>query len=158
MLGIGLKKIISEGLVAGGLILNSLLLLLGTRLLTTFLPGWKYGRLALGLSLVGIVVQVGATPISQAALRFYFALSTKGGRSDFFNQIFFYLGMLILLVVLLATLVGFGLSVNGSNKDVLFVILVALWAILMSVNRLAIGLGMLCVEGRYVRLCRAHLS
>lgn len=141
MLGISLKKIISEGAwVAGGLILNSLLLLLGTRLLTTFLPAGEYGRLALGLSLVGIVVQVGATPISQAALRFYFALSTKGGRSDFFNQIFFYLGMLILLVVLLATLVGFGLSVNGSNKDVLFVILVALWAILMSVNRLAIAI------------------
>lgn len=63
---------ISEAMwVALGLGISMLALLAGTRLLTTLLPADEFGKLSLAVSLATLAVQVGATPISLAVLRFY---------------------------------------------------------------------------------------
>jgi len=150
VLGVGLKGLAGEGLWVGlGMAINIVALLVGTRLLTTYLPVEEYGRLALGLSLVGVAVQVGATPISQIIVRFFSDREKKGELTHLLRRVALYLIVLLCAIAGIALIAALLLGQFAGESSAGFILLLALFAMMMSVNRMAIAINDALRERRW---------
>jgi O-antigen/teichoic acid export membrane protein len=89
------------GAVLGGII--------GVRLLTQALSPEKYGELALGLTMVGLVTQLTMGPLGQGILRFFGSAQEGGEVRAYLNGIWNLLGRACFLVTCLAILILIGL-------------------------------------------------
>ena len=136
-----LKSLANEAFWVGfGLIASVLAMLAGTRFLTTLLSADEYGKLALAMSLAALAVQIGAEPVSQTAIRFYAYWQEEGKLPAFLRSIAVYVGLVLALVVIIATIVVFlGHWIEGF-PGISFIMLVASFASLLVINRVAFSL------------------
>ena len=126
--------------MAFGLGASVFAMLAGTRFLTTLLSVEEYGKLALAMSLTTLVVQVGATPISQTTLRFYAHWKDEGKLPALLRSVGSNMGTVVVLV----TVITLSLAFLSRWSDVLpgagFILLVGALAILLVINRVAFAL------------------
>jgi len=126
--------------VATGLGVSVLSMLVGTRVLTTFLTTEEYGRLALSLSLATLAVQVGATPISLTTVRFYAHWRETGRLKILFSQMGAYLSISLVLVLVASAVLAVLSKRVIALPGIGIILLTGFFSTLLMLNRVALGL------------------
>ena len=77
----------SAAWIVGGSALNALGTLVGVRILTQFLTPGSYGVVTLALGMSTLAISIVSTPLTQAAMHFYPAISATGSVRDLLNSL-----------------------------------------------------------------------
>jgi len=126
--------------VATGLGVNVLLVLVGTRVLTTLMTTEEYGRLALSLSFTTLAVQVGVTPISLTTLRFYAHWQQAGRLKMLFSHMGAYLSFSLLLVLIASAMFAVVSKWVIALPGIEIILLTGIFSMLLMLYTVALGL------------------
>lgn len=132
-----------------GFAISSLVLLAGTRMLTSFLARAEYGKLALAISIVNIFHFISAGPLNGGVIRFYGIAKEQGGYHALLEKLFKWLGWSLGGLALVSLLV-FTFSDAGGDLILITTFLSVFWLL----NQASIGVEEAARRRRVVAVFR----